>query len=70
MMIPIQKNVLVNTDKISIVQLREVSGTIRVEVVVDGRSFLVEDNMMNDEFRNFLRGEFDSNKITKQYTSV
>lgn len=68
MMIPIQKNVLVNTDRISIVQLREVGKKIKVEVVVDNRSYIVDDDMLGGEFKNFLRGALPD--MSKQYVSL
>ena len=71
MMIAIQENVLVNTDKISIVQLREVRGKVRLEVIVENKSFMVDEDKVVGEFKDLLRGTLDNNdKLMKQFTSV
>jgi hypothetical protein len=70
MMIPIQDNVLVNTDRISVVQLRKIKDKVRVEVIVDNRSYIVDDDKINGEFRQFLRGTFDDTDNMNQFVNL
>lgn len=68
MMIPIKDNVLVNTEKISVIELKKSGDKVRIEVLIDGKYYAVDDNKINDEFRRFLRG--DGSSLTKQFISL
>jgi hypothetical protein len=69
-MITIQAGLLVNTDRISIVQLKEIKKKLRVEIIVDNRSYIVDEDKVTGELRDFLRGAFDNRDLTKQFTAL
>ena len=69
MMIPIQDNILVNTDRISIVKQHKVNNAFRIEVVVDSHSYTVDDKF-NDEFKAFLKLGLGKDGKVSQYVAL